>query len=271
MSIMNPLTSILVKTISYPFSYTIGLLKPQKKEQPPKEEKNEDTGGSDDIENDLSSNFIENEPSYSTFNEHDIEVNFTDRKDAVYEVRLRSKAIRDASVHINELHEFLKQNRELMNKAGNDIYKNIHHNITMNLEYNQQYDAIKKGSSKPEKGNERQAMEFAQMLEDGPRDYCQLSEKFIRPAVQNAVLARANIDMLIPLIRMRGGKVEFEGMEANPIHEHINAMRNQYVNQACAELQPPKKEEKTDEWTIEEFLIAAVIVIIIALALKLFI
>ncbi|MCK5813390.1 MAG: hypothetical protein KAH03_03990 [Cocleimonas sp.] len=269
---MNTILRTLVTTAATPFSYTIGLLKPKKKEAPPKEEKKEDNKDSGDEKKDLADTFIETEPSYSIFNEHDVEVNFTDRKDASYEVRLRSKAIRDADAHTNELNKFLRQNRELMQKAGNDIYKGLHYDIQTNLNYNQKHDAIKKGDLKPEKDNDKEAAEFAQILEDGPRNYCELHEKFIRPAVQNAVLARANIDMLIPLIRMRGGHVEFEGMEANPIHEHINAIRNQYVKQACGELKPPEKPKPpTDEWTMEEYFTAAIVVVIIALALKLFI
>ncbi len=271
---MKTMLKTLVHTAATPFSYTMGLLKPQKKEAPPekKEEKKEDKGSSEDTVKDPIEASIENEPSYTIFEEYEVEVKFQDRKDALYKVMLRSKAIRDADVHINELNKFLKQNRELFEKSGNDIYKGLHADIKANLAYNAKHDAIKKGDLKPEKDNEKEAAEFAKILEDGPRDYCELHEKFIRPAVQNAILARANIDMLIPLIRMRGGNVEFEGMEANPIHEHINAMRDQYVKQACEELKPPKKPEpETDEWTLEEFITAAIIVVIVALLLKMFI
>ncbi len=272
MPIMNTMLKTLVTTAATPFSYTMGLIKPKKKEAPPKEEKKEEKKdeGSGGGAKDIAETAIKNEPSYTMFDEHEVEVKFEDRKDALYKVRLKSKAIRDADAHISELNKFLKQNRELMNKAGNDIYRGVYRDIETNLEYNKKHDAIKKGELKPEKGNEKEEAEFAKILEDGPRDYCELHEKFIRPAVQNAILARANIDMLIPLIRMRGGSVEFEGMEANQIHEHINAMRDQYVKQACEELKPPKKEEKTDKWTMEEFITAAVVVVLIALLLMIF-
>lgn len=262
-----------MNTATIPFSYAMGLLKPQKKEAPPekKEEKKEEKKDSGDATKDPIDAAIESESSYTIFEEYEVEVKFQDRKDALYKVMLRSKAIRDTDVHINELKRFLKQNRELFEKSGNDIYRGLHADITANLAYNAKHDAIKKGDLKPEKDNEKEAAEFAKILEDGPRDYCELHEKFIRPAVQNAILARANIDMLIPLIRMRGGDVEFEGMEANPIHEHINAIRDQYVKQACEELKPPKKEEKTDKWTMEEFITAAIVVVLVALLLKAFI
>ena len=269
---MNTMLKTLITTAVAPFSYAVDLIKPKKKAPLAKVEKKEEKKDKDpkDAAKEIASAAIENEPPYTIFEEHKIEVNFTDRKDALYKVRLKSKAIRDADAHINELNKFLKQNRELMNKAGNDIYRGIYRDIETNLEYNKKHDAIKKGELKADKDNEKEVAEFAKILEDGPRDYCELHEKFIRPAVQNAILARANIDMLIPLIRMRGGNVEFEGMEANPIHEHINAMRDQYVKQACEELKPPKKEEKTDKWTMEEFITAAVVVVLIALLLMIF-
>jgi len=273
MPIMNAIIKTLVSTAMTPFSYLGGLVNPTKKE-PPKEEKKEDKtgddGGSGDAEKDALAAAISNEKSYVTYNEHDVEVYFAER-DAHYQVRLTSRAIKDADVHINELQKFLQNNRELMEKVLNDIYKGLRADIEANLAYNKEHDEIKKGDKKPEKGNEKEEAAFAEILENGPRDYCEWHEKYIRPAVQNAVLARANIDMLIPLIRMRGGEAEFQGMEADPIDVHINTERDRAAKQACEELEPKKEEEKSDEWTIPEFLTAAVIVVIIALVLKTFI
>jgi hypothetical protein len=270
---MNAIIKTLVSTATTPFSYLGSLVNPKKKD-PPKEEKKEDKteggGGSGDAEKDAFEAAISNEKNYVTYNEHDIEVYFGER-DALYQVRLTSKAIKDADVHINELQKFLQKNRELMAKAANNVYKGLRADIEANLAYNKQHDEIKKGDLKPEKGNEKEEAAFAEILENGPRHYCEWHEKYIRPSVQNAVLARANIDMLIPLIRMRGGEAEFQGMEADPIDVHIDSERERAAKQACAELEPKKEEEKSDAWTIQEFLTAAIIVIIIALVLKTFI
>lgn len=268
---MNTVLKTLVNTAATPFTYTMGLLKPQKKEAP-KEDKKEDDGGSSDEEKDLLAEALEKdkEKNYVTYNEHDIEVYFAER-DAFYQVRLSSKAIKDADAHISELNKFLATNRDMLGKANEGVYRCLIADIKTNLMYNAKHDAIKKGELKPEKDNDKEKAEFAQILEDGPREYNEWHEKFIRPSTQNALLARANIDMLIPLIRMRGGKAEYEGLEAETIDVHIEFERNRAAKQASEELKPPKKEEKTDKWTMEEFFTVAVIVVIVALLLEMFI
>ena len=273
MPLMNTILKTLVTTAATPFSYTMGLLKPQKKEAPPKEE---DQKSSDDAEKDPLAAALEkgNEKNYITYNEHDIEVYFAER-DAFYQVRLTTRAIKETDSHIKELEKFLKINREMLEKAANDVFRGLVADIKADLDYNETHDKIKKGDLKPE--NDKEKAKFAEILDDGPRNYGdapkdkEWHEKFIRPATQNALLARANIDALIPLIRMRGGKAEFQGLEADPIDIHIESERNRAVEQAFAKYKPPKKEEKTDKWTMEEFFTAAIVVVIIALALKLFI
>ncbi len=266
----------LVNTAATPFTYTMGLLKPQKKAAP-KEEKKEDDGGSGDAEKDPLAIALDNdkEKNYVTYNEHDIEVYFAERE-AFYQVRLTSKAIKDTEAYTEELSTFLKINREMLEKASNDVFRGLVADIKADLDYNETHDKIKKGDLKPE--NDKQKAKFAEILDNGPRDYGdtpkdkEWHEKFIRPSTQNALLARANIDMLIPLIRMRGGKVEYEGLEADPIDVHIESERNRAVEQAFEKYKPPKKPEpETDEWTMQEFITAAIVVVIVALLLKTFI
>ncbi len=43
---------------------------------------------------------------------------------------------------------------------------------------------------------------------------------------RNALLARANIDLLVPLINMKGGDARFEGKEALLIEKHIEKLRD---------------------------------------------
>ena len=273
---MNTILKTLVTTAATPFSYAMGLLKPQKKEAPPKEEKKEDEGGSDDAEKDPLAEALEKdkETSYTSYNEHEIAVYFADRE-VDYEVRLTKRAMKDTDAHTQELETFLETNRKTLKKSIYNVYLGLRADIQADLDYNEMHDKIKKGDLKPE--NDKEKAKFSGILDDGPRDYGdepkdkEWHEKFIRASTQNAILARANIDVLIPLIKIRGGKAMFQGQEANPIHVHIESERNREAEEAFNELKPPKKEEKTDKWTMEEYFTAAIVVVIIALALKLFI
>ena len=52
---------------------------------------------------------------------------------------------------------------------------------------------------------------------------------YISPT-QNALVARANIDLLIPLINVRGGVASYKGkLEAMPIEKHVDKLRNKAV------------------------------------------
>lgn len=47
---------------------------------------------------------------------------------------------------------------------------------------------------------------------------------------QNALVARANIDLLIPLINVKGGAAAYQGkLEGLPIEKHISKLRNRAV------------------------------------------
>ena len=48
---------------------------------------------------------------------------------------------------------------------------------------------------------------------------------------QNALVARANIDLLIPLINVKGGVASYQGkLEGLPIDKHISKLRTKAVN-----------------------------------------
>ncbi len=183
-----------------------------------------------------------------------------------YKVRLTKPA---HGAKVLELQTALKRNRDLLEKSTENLYRLHCGNIAKNKEHNAQVEAIEKGDIKPE--NDKMKEAFAKLMETGKIDLDTWDEKFLRPGVQNALVARANIDLLIPLINMRGGEAEYKGLEALPINDHVNILRDNAAKQAAEDKIPPPEPEKTDEWTIQEFLTAAVIVIIIALLLRAFI
>ncbi len=54
---------------------------------------------------------------------------------------------------------------------------------------------------------------------------------------QNALVARANIDLLIPLINVRGGVASYKDkLEAMPIEKHIEKLRNKAVKASDDEI-----------------------------------
>ena len=69
---------------------------------------------------------------------------------------------------------------------------------------------------------------------------------------QNALVARANIDLLIPLINVKGGVASYEGkLEGLPIDKHITKLRNKAVDNV--------NEEKSKNRTGGFFAIAIVL------------
>jgi len=69
---------------------------------------------------------------------------------------------------------------------------------------------------------------------------------------QNALVARANIDLLIPLINVKGGIASYKGkLEGLPIEKHITKLRNKAVENI--------KEEGTKTRIGSFFIIMAVI------------
>ena len=79
---------------------------------------------------------------------------------------------------------------------------------------------------------------------------------------QNALVARANIDLLIPLINVRGGVASYKGkLEAMPIEKHIEKLRNKAVK---------KVEEEISSTRLGGFIIIAVVLVIATFFLYLF-
>ncbi len=169
-----------------------------------------------------------------------------------YKVRLTKPAHGSGK---EELLNILQRNRNMLKKSQQEMYDLYVINIKQNYAHN---IAVELGE------NEK-------AVEEGKRELNKWNEKILRSGTQNALVARANIDFLIPLINIRGANAEFLGAEGLPIDQHISLLRDTTEKQACADMIPPEPEPETDEWTIQEFLTAAIIVIIIALLLRAFI
>ena len=91
-----------------------------------------------------------------------------------------------------------------------------------------------------------------------------------RTATKNALVARANIDVLIPLINIKGGDAEYEGDEEGlPIEEHIEQLRFDAEDMIDWELglHAPAEESSVN---IQSVFIAALIIILVVMLLKVF-
>lgn len=258
-----PLMNTIIRYVTYPFTRVVELTRP-KKEAPKGESKKEDPKKKEDkgIDEAAIKKLLEAQRDEVIVNASGLEVVLRGHD---YKVRLTKPA---HGAQLAELSNALKRNRDLLDKSTDDLYRLHCGNIDKNKEHNQMIEAIAKGLIKPE--NDKMKAAFAGLLEQGKVPLDTWNENFLRPGIQNALVARANIDLLIPLINMRGGDAEYKGLEAHPIDNHINGLRDNAAKQATA-LIPPPEPPKTDEWTIQEFLIAAVVVIIITLLLRAFI
>lgn len=79
---------------------------------------------------------------------------------------------------------------------------------------------------------------------------------------QNALVARANIDLLIPLINVKGGIASYKGkLEGLPIEKHISKLRDKAADNI---------REETTKSRIGSFLIIMGVIIIATLILFLF-
>ena len=79
---------------------------------------------------------------------------------------------------------------------------------------------------------------------------------------QNALVARANIDLLIPLINMRGGIASYKGkQEAMPIEKHIEGLRKKAITKVEAEISSTR---------LGSFIIIAVVLVIATFFVYLF-
>ena len=91
-----------------------------------------------------------------------------------------------------------------------------------------------------------------------------------RTATKNALVARANIDVLIPLINIKGGDAEYEGDEEGlPIEEHIEQLRFDAEDMIDFEL-GLEVEEDDGSVNIQSVFIAGLIVVLVVMLLKVF-
>jgi len=91
-----------------------------------------------------------------------------------------------------------------------------------------------------------------------------------RTATKNALVARANIDVLIPLINIKGGDAEYEGDEEGlPIEEHIEQLRFDAEDMVDYELglNAPKDDGSVN---MQSVFIAGLIVVLVVMLLKVF-
>ena len=97
------------------------------------------------------------------------------------------------------------------------------------------------------------------------------TEGAYRTATKNALVARANIDVLIPLINIRGGDAEYEGAgEGLPIEQHVEQLRRKAELVVDLELDDGEEEEDDGEVNLQSVFIAGVIVVLVVMLLKVF-
>ena len=97
------------------------------------------------------------------------------------------------------------------------------------------------------------------------------TEGAYRTATKNALVARANIDVLIPLINIRGGDAEYEGAgEGLPIEQHVEQLRRKAELMVDLELDDGEEEEDDGEVNLQSVFIAGVIVVLVVMLLKVF-
>lgn len=79
---------------------------------------------------------------------------------------------------------------------------------------------------------------------------------------QNALVARANIDLLIPLINVKGGIASYKGkLEGLPIEKHISKLRDKAVDNI---------QEESTKSRVGSFLIIMAVIVLTTLILLLF-
>ncbi|PWR00223.1 hypothetical protein [Leucothrix pacifica] len=97
------------------------------------------------------------------------------------------------------------------------------------------------------------------------------TEGAYRTATKNALVARANIDVLIPLINIRGGDAEYEGAgEGLPIEQHVEKLRRTAELMVDFELGSDEDDEDDGEVNLQSVFIAGVIVVLVVMLLKVF-
>lgn len=97
------------------------------------------------------------------------------------------------------------------------------------------------------------------------------TEGAYRTATKNALVARANIDVLIPLINIRGGDAEYEGAgEGLPIEQHVEQLRRKAEMMVDLELGADEEVEEDEGVPLQSVFIAGVIVLLVVMLLKVF-
>ena len=59
---------------------------------------------------------------------------------------------------------------------------------------------------------------------------------------RNALLARANIDLLIPLINIKGGEASYRGKETISIEKHIEKLRDDAAKKVKKQIEKDKNK-----------------------------
>ena len=97
------------------------------------------------------------------------------------------------------------------------------------------------------------------------------TEPRFRTATKNALVARANIDVLIPLINMRGGEAAYQGMgEGLPIEQHVESLRRTAEAEIEDELGLFDEVEPDNEISMQAVGIAGFIVVLVVMLLMVF-
>lgn len=101
--------------------------------------------------------------------------------------------------------------------------------------------------------------------------FVEYNEGAFRTATKNALVARANIDVLIPLINIRGGDAEYCGAgEGLPIEQHVEALRKRAEKLVDDELDIEIEEEPSGEVEWQSVFIAGLVVVLVVMLLKAF-
>lgn len=71
---------------------------------------------------------------------------------------------------------------------------------------------------------------------------CKKKVDDLRSPTRNALLARANIDLLIPLINIKGGEASYKGKEALLIEKHIEKLRDDAAKKVDKQIEKDKSK-----------------------------
>ena len=238
-----PLMNSILHYALYPFTRTAKLLIPKKapKKDPPKEEKKDKPPEKAATPPPPDENYIHNAS--------ELEVTM---RGHTYKVRLMRPAY---DTPIPDLLESLESNRDLLAKSEGAMFDTY---VAM-IKQNKARNAAVKAKTADAIKNKWSAVDLKKW-----------EEIKLRPPTQNALVARANIDLLIPLINVRGTMTEYVGLEANPITDHISRIRAMEEGRACKEQIKKPAKPPTDEWDMREYWIALSVIIIVAILLKMF-